>query len=71
VPRQERHIVVEVDSYPACDLCKADGRHVEAHYDGKTKYGPWAFQCDEHFASHGIGVGLGKGQHLKLREKKE
>lgn len=72
VPKREKHIVAEVDSIPPCDICTALGGAVmDAAYDGKTMYGPWGFMCEEHFASHGIGVGLGKGQHLKLREKNQ
>lgn len=41
-------------------------RHVvvEAAYDGKTKYGPWAYMCVTCFVDHGIGLGTGRGQRL-------
>lgn len=52
-----------VAKYPACDMC-VDG--TEAHYDGKTVYGPWAYMCDAHFCKEGVGVGLGYGQRLVL-----
>ncbi len=53
---------VEVESLPLCDFCGT-----EAHYDGKTILGPWGFMCDLHFASHGTGLGTGKGQRLIVR----
>lgn len=49
----------EVQSLPKCDFCDA-----QAHYDGKTNFGPWGYMCEAHFAQNGIGLGLGKGQRL-------
>ena len=49
-----------------CDFCKA-----VAHYDGKTKIGPWAYMCEEHFQMYGIGLGPGRGQKLIYRRKHE
>lgn len=52
-----------------CNFCKTE----EAAYDGKTIYGPWAFMCKNCFAQVGTGLGLGKGQKLKMESttKKE
>jgi len=36
----------------------------EAKYDGRTKYGPWAYMCENCFETRGVGLGLGKGQKL-------
>jgi len=47
-----------------CDFC---GK--EAEYDGKTKFGPWAYMCKICFTKNGIGLGLGRGQKLKKEEK--
>jgi len=55
-----------VSFLPECDLCKvmkAD-KVEEAAYDGATVYGPWAFMCEEHFATYGMGLGTGRGQRL-------
>lgn len=52
-----------------CDFCKTAGNEVEAKFDGKTVFGPWAYMCDEHFELHGIGLGTGRGQRLIVGEK--
>ena len=54
---------IVVFSLPNCDLCI---KPVDACYDGKTIMGPWAYMCKGHFATHGIGLGPGKGQKLVL-----
>jgi len=54
---------VEVLELPDCDI-PACGK--KAGYDAKTKMGPWANLCEEHFQEHGVGLGLGKGQKLIL-----
>lgn len=41
---------------------------VPAHYDGATIHGPWAYMCETHFESDGIGLGLGRGQRLIVTE---
>jgi hypothetical protein len=48
-----------VVALPKCDYCEA-----QAHYDGATTQGPWAFMCDDHFRIYGMGLGTGKGQEL-------
>jgi hypothetical protein len=58
------HGVVRVKERPQCDFCKD-----QAVVDGKTRFGPWANMCLIHFAAHGIGLGLGKGQFLVVEEK--
>jgi len=50
---------VLVDTLPVCSFCDK-----EAHYDGKTKMGPWADMCEDHFREYGIGLGVGRGQRL-------
>ena len=60
------HTEVMVDQLPNCDFCKQNPLipYQAAHYDGKTKMGPWAYMCEEHFKQYGVGLGLGKGQKL-------
>jgi hypothetical protein len=59
-----------VASLPKCDFCAELGKPaVDAHYDGKTKLGPWASMCDEHWTMFGIGLGTGVGQEYVVGEK--
>lgn len=62
---------VQVEKFPPCDICKAIGTTTEAHYDGKTIHGPWAYMCEAHFKLQGVGLGTGKGQRLILSEPKK
>lgn len=70
---------VTVAVLPDCDFCKfgrlGAGRPVDrpkitpAAYDGKTNQaglGVWAFMCEEHFETYGVGLGTGLGQRLVL-----
>lgn len=60
------HTETPVDQFPPCDL---DPRHGNAAYDGKViGVSSWAFMCEECFADFGVGLGLGIGQRLVLRE---
>lgn len=60
------HVKVNVSALPDCDFCGD-----EAHYDGKTKLGPWANMCTSCFKRYGIGLGLGLGQELVVKENKK
>lgn len=63
------HTAVEVSVIPKCDICIHVENRTEprdAAYDGATHMGPWANMCTGHFASHGRGLGLGRGQRLIL-----
>ena len=57
---------VRMKNIPECDICKYENGKsgVPAAYDGKTQYGPWANMCEDHFKSHGVGLGTGKGQRF-------
>jgi hypothetical protein len=55
-----------VSKYPQCDFCTQ-----EAHYDGKTTQGPWAYMCDNCFKEHGVGLGTGRGQRLVLAKERQ
>lgn len=57
---------VKVTSLRFCDIHKFEMNRpdVVAHYDGRTKQGPWAHMCNTCFASQGVGLGTGKGQRL-------
>lgn len=53
-----------LDTRPACDFqC---GR--KAAIDGATRQGPWAYMCVPCHETHGVGLGLGKGQRLLIEE---
>lgn len=54
----------ELEEYPRCDFCDK-----EAHYDAKTKMGPWAYCCEDHFKERGMGLGLGKGQLITIKKQ--
>jgi len=43
-----------------CNIC--DTKIEEVFIDGATWRGAWAIMCPNCYASHGIGLGLGKGQ---------
>lgn len=43
-----------------CDACRQD-----ALYDAKTKFGCWAYLCQDCFEGLGVGLGLGKGQKME------
>lgn len=60
----QSHTEVLVDELPPCDLCR-DG--TPAAYDAKTRGGPWAYLCESHMTTRGMGVGLGVGQKLVVR----
>jgi hypothetical protein len=62
---------VVVPELPKCNFCEEQGRAREAHYDGKTVLGPWAYMCNEHYISYGLGLGTGIGQRLILEEKED
>jgi hypothetical protein len=57
---------VKVSVIPKCDFCSKPAR-----FDFKTKMGPWANGCDEHYLQHRAfaDLGTGKGQELKKEEK--
>jgi len=44
---------------PECDICE-----LPAAVDGKTRRGPWAYMCTEHYDRLGSGLGAGRGQVL-------
>jgi hypothetical protein len=58
---------VVLDELPMCNFVHGTAEPEPAHYDGATIHGPWAFMCEEHFRLYGIGLGLGKGQRLVVR----
>ena len=60
-----RHESVLVDALPECNIC-LDG--TPAEYDAKTTMGPWAYLCQPHFDQIGMGLGLGIGQRLVVRD---
>lgn len=55
----------KMDEKVYCIFCQISSI---AFYDGKTKYGGWAYMCQYHYQENGIGLGLGKGQKLIYKE---
>lgn len=55
-----------IDKEVYCDFCLS-----MACYEGKTRKGPWAFMCNEHFKTNGTGLGIGKGQQIMKRGEYE
>lgn len=43
-----------------CDVCH--GPIAGSFVDGRTTMGPWANMCMTCHATHGVGLGMGKGQ---------
>lgn len=54
-----------VAEIPDCQFPHPDDGAL-AEYDGKTRSGPWAYMCEDHFLLHGTGLGVGRGQKLVL-----
>lgn len=54
-------VEVTVSGKRWCDFCTE-----LAAYDAKTRMGPWAYMCEEHFKTNAYtqSLGLGKGQKL-------
>lgn len=48
-----------------CDGC--DDILEGTFIDGKTVFGPWATMCENCHTTHGVGLGLGKGQKYDLK----
>ncbi len=58
---------VKVARLPLCDVCKQRGQVVDAKYDGKTIFGPWANMCERDWREVGVGkLGTGFGQKLEV-----
>lgn len=55
--------IAVVGSLPTCNFCPTESA-TPAIVDGSTRGGPWAFMCLSHYLTHGIGLGLGRGQML-------
>jgi len=62
---------VTVTVRPDCDIHKHrhGGKSVPAEYDGKTVMGPWAYMCQPCFEHYGVGLGMGRGQRLMVRDE--
>lgn len=59
--------IAHMTHIPLCDFPHATP--TPAVYDGKTRQGPWAYMCEDHFKSDGGTngqLGLGLGQKLEL-----
>lgn len=63
-PNTETTVLTE---RPSCDLCGVAGKNVPASVDGRLRgRASWAYMCELHFETHGVGLGLGKGQRLLI-----
>lgn len=61
------HKVKISGALPVCDVHRFNEQtHVNAVYDARTKFGPWAFLCEDCFQSLGVGLGTGLGHRLVL-----
>ena len=64
--------IAYVASLPLCDFCKIDDKvEKPAAYDAKTKHGPWASMCEDHYTQHRASdtLGTGHGQRYIVGEK--
>ena len=59
---EQKNIVVVVE-LPKCSFCSKI-----ADYDGRTRFGSWAYMCTLCFLMFGVGLGLGKGQELMVQK---
>jgi len=57
---------VIVDEIYKCEICNTES----AEYDCKSKDGWWAYMCGDCFRKYGIGLGLGRGQKISIKEEK-
>jgi len=58
---------IQKDTLPKCDI---PGCNEEAHYDDKTKMGPWGFLCERHEREFGMGIGTRLEKRVNLDVKK-
>jgi len=61
--------ITTIENIPCCEICKLSELEKEAIIDCKTRSGPWAYVCLNHYQMYGIGIGLGLGQLLILKDK--
>ena len=58
-----RDQIAYLPQLPKCDLCDKT-----AEYDARTKSGPWAYLCPDHWSSETYGqLGTGYGQKLMVK----
>lgn len=69
VTASNEHRETEVSAPVYCDFCFEGDKQVQASYDGKTKFGPWANMCEDHFNQYGMALGLGLGQKLIVKDQ--
>jgi hypothetical protein len=54
--------VCVVSSIPNCDFCNQEGTKTPGPYDFKTRFGPWAHGCEDHWKLYRAFDSLGVGQ---------
>jgi len=58
-----------IDILPDCSFHQEMGVKRLALFDGRIKgRRSWAYMCDTCFEAHGVGLGLGRGQRLEVRD---
>lgn len=64
-PEPAPGLVVALPALPTCDFCPG-----EAHYDFRTRFGPWAYGCEQHYLDNRAHdeLGVGHGQRLIVRQ---
>lgn len=60
-----------VAKLPTCDFCQEEGIERPARYDFRTRYGPWANGCAQHYEQHRAHESLGEGQGQYLMRGNE
>lgn len=63
--RASNNTLVLMDRIPVCDIVP---EHGDAYADAKTTQGSWGYLCRDCFDHMGVGLGLGRGQRLELRD---
>ena len=79
-----KHEYTIVEQLPLCDLHHdydpmngvainpPNNEQVYARYDARERFTTrWGHMCKEHFENYGVGLGLGLGQKLILRDSDE
>jgi hypothetical protein len=49
-----------------CDMCGE--RLLSIFIDGRTRHGPWGILCPPCHTTHGVGLGVGRGQRYQRQD---
>ena len=68
MPKYNRRLPTKRWGAKTPEKCDGCGETLEGVFiDGKTIFGPWAIMCENCHTTHGVGLGLGKGQKYDLK----